>query len=42
MLLTREAFLFFAGINKARPSWHNYLTYMPSVTNEAGFISTLI
>jgi hypothetical protein len=28
----------FVGDNKARPSWHNYLTYMPSVTNEVGFI----
>jgi hypothetical protein len=28
----------FVGNNKARPSWHNYLTYMPSVTNEVGFM----
>jgi hypothetical protein len=28
----------FVGSNKARPSWHNYFTYMPSVTNEVGFI----
>jgi hypothetical protein len=28
----------FAGESKRRPSWHNYLTYMPSVTNEVGFI----
>jgi hypothetical protein len=28
----------FVGESKRRPSWHNYLTYMPSVTNEVGFI----
>jgi hypothetical protein len=28
----------FAGDNKARPGWHIYFTYMPSVTNEVGFI----
>ena len=28
----------FEGSNKRRLSWHNYLTYMPSVTNEVGFM----
>lgn len=28
----------FIGDSKVRPSWHNYLTYMPSVTNEVGFM----
>ena len=28
----------FVGDSKIRPSWHNYLTYMPSVTNEVGFM----
>ena len=28
----------FVGDSKRRPSWHNYLTYMPSVTNEVGFM----
>jgi hypothetical protein len=28
----------FSGENKARPCWHNYITYMPSVTNDVGFI----
>lgn len=28
----------FNGENKRRLGWHNYLTYMPSVTNEVGFI----
>jgi hypothetical protein len=28
----------FNGDNKRRLGWHNYLTYMPSVTNEVGFI----
>ena len=28
----------FVGDSKIRPSWHNYLTYMPSVTNEVGFL----
>lgn len=28
----------FSGDNKRRLGWHNYLTYMPSVTNEVGFI----
>ena len=26
------------GDNKRRLAWHNYLTYMPSVTNEVGFM----
>ncbi len=28
----------FEGSNKRRLAWHNYLTYMPSVTNEVGFM----
>ena len=28
----------FIGDNKRRLGWHNYLTYMPSVTNEVGFM----
>lgn len=28
----------FPGENKYRLCWHNYVTYMPSVTNEVGFI----
>jgi hypothetical protein len=28
----------FVGENKRKIGWHNYLTYMPSVTNEVGFI----
>ena len=28
----------FVGDNKVRPGWHNYVTYMPSITNEVGFI----
>lgn len=28
----------FEGTNKRRFAWHNYLTYMPSVTNEVGFM----
>lgn len=28
----------FVGENKRKVGWHNYLTYMPSVTNEVGFI----
>lgn len=28
----------FAGEHKGRTGWHNYFTYMPSVTNEVGFI----
>jgi hypothetical protein len=28
----------FEGDNKYRLGWHNYLTYMPSITNEIGFI----
>lgn len=27
-----------SGNNKYRLGWHNYLTYMPSVTNEVGFL----
>jgi hypothetical protein len=29
---------YFEGKSKRRLSWHNYLTYMPSVTNEVGFM----
>jgi len=29
----------FVGDNKRRLAWHGYLTYMPSVTNEVGFIA---
>jgi hypothetical protein len=29
----------FPGTNKYRLGWHSYLTYMPSVTNEVGFIA---
>ena len=28
----------FTGENKRKFGWHNYLTYMPSVSNEVGFI----
>ncbi len=28
----------FVGEHKGRIGWHNYLTYMPSVTNEVGFM----
>ena len=28
----------FDNENKARIGWHNYITYMPSITNEVGFI----
>jgi len=28
----------FAGSNKWRTGWHSYLTYMPSTTNEVGFV----
>jgi hypothetical protein len=28
----------FAGSNKGRLGWHGYLTYMPSVSNEVGFM----
>jgi hypothetical protein len=28
----------FEGENKQRLGWHSYLTYMPSVTNEVGFM----
>ena len=28
----------FVGENKRRLGWHNYLTYVPSVTNEVGFM----
>ena len=28
----------FVGKSRRRPGWHNYFTYMPSVTNEVGFI----
>ena len=28
----------FPGENKHRLAWHNYITYMPSVTNEIGFM----
>ena len=28
----------FVGNSKIRPAWHTYLTYMPSVSNEVGFI----
>ena len=29
----------FPSDNKYRLGWHNYITYMPSVTNEVGFIA---
>lgn len=29
----------FPGINKQRLGWHTYLTYMPSVNNEVGFMA---
>ena len=29
---------YFQGKNKYRLGWHNYFTYMPSVTNEVGFM----
>jgi hypothetical protein len=29
----------FRGNNKWRLGWHNYLTFMPSVTNEVGFLA---
>ena len=28
----------FPGSNKQRLGWHNYITYLPSVTNEVGFM----